>query len=722
MARVPARRRPRLPLPRDGRAGHRGRCRAGLPRRHARPGDRPARTDRRSCRGTDVRRARIAGQEPIPLLADVLTTWPDVRVNVDVKSRRSLAAGDRCDRAARRRVDRVCVGAFADRAHRRGAPGRSGRGVCTAVGPAAVVVAPRGAAGEPARRSRASRRPRGLGRTHRSSTPRFVDAAHALGLPVHVYTVNDPSEMRSLLDLGVDGIMTDRADLLARGARGDAGAWPRGESRHRPDAAPARRGWYLYGWASQTFPTVVTTVFMSRYLTSVAENAVGKHGRVHPFGIPVAPGQPVRLHRRRAATIAARRSHADRRRHRRPHRHASATSCSAPGGSARSPAWRWCSCTARNWQLGATLYALALPRLQLLDRGQLLAAGRPVRRPQTATGCRRSGGRSPTSAAGSLLALSFLASLVCRQVDTGSRRRSARPACGGSCGRYRCTGGCRGSSARRPARRLRRPAGRRVPAARRHDAPPARLPADAGVPGRVPGLQRRHPDRDAPSPPSTATSSCSCPTRCCCVAILLVQFVAFAGAHLARPAGRPVRREAGRARLAGGLDGLSSASATSCSRASSGSSSRSPIVIALVLGGSQALSRSLFSRMIPPGVEAEYFAFYEISDSRDELARAARVRADLPEHRLVPRRARLARRVLRRRLRPAAAGARPASGRGRRQRGPGPPLTQPRWLNGPAQRWPGRTTSAAPPPSRTFSATAWYRPPPSDCTPVASPM
>jgi MFS transporter, UMF1 family len=51
-----------------------------------------------------------------------------------------------------------------------------------------------------------------------------------------------------------------------------------------------RRGWYLYGFASQTFPTVVTTVFMSRYLTSVAENAVGKQGRVRPFGIPVAPG------------------------------------------------------------------------------------------------------------------------------------------------------------------------------------------------------------------------------------------------------------------------------------------------------------------------------------------------------------------------------------------------------------------------------------------------
>jgi UMF1 family MFS transporter len=37
-------------------------------------------------------------------------------------------------------------------------------------------------------------------------------------------------------------------------------------------------------------------------------------------------------------------------------------------------------------------------------------------------------------------------------------------------------------------------------------------------------------------------------------------------------------------------------------------------VIAIVLGGTQALSRSLFSQMIPPGKEAEYFGLYEISD------------------------------------------------------------------------------------------------------------
>jgi glycerophosphoryl diester phosphodiesterase len=45
---------------------------------------------------------------------------------------------------------------------------------------------------------------------------KFLKAAHAQGKQVHAWTIDDPQQMRQLIDLGVDGIITNRIDLLNR--------------------------------------------------------------------------------------------------------------------------------------------------------------------------------------------------------------------------------------------------------------------------------------------------------------------------------------------------------------------------------------------------------------------------------------------------------------------------------------------------------------------------
>ena len=56
-------------------------------------------------------------------------------------------------------------------------------------------------------------------------TPGFIARAHAAGLQVHLWVVNDEAAMHRLLDLGIDGIMSDAADVLAR-VMAERGCWP----------------------------------------------------------------------------------------------------------------------------------------------------------------------------------------------------------------------------------------------------------------------------------------------------------------------------------------------------------------------------------------------------------------------------------------------------------------------------------------------------------------
>jgi glycerophosphoryl diester phosphodiesterase len=167
-----------------------------------------------------VRRARIAGREPVALLADVLTCWPAVRVNIDVKSRTVIPSLVTVIRRTASH-ERVCIAAFSTS---RVAAVRTALGpsVCTAYGPAAVMAL-RAVGVARGRGARCVQAPaRVAGRPFISS--RFVAAATARGLPVHAYTVNDENEMHRLLDLGVRGLMTDRFDVL-RTVLTERGEW-----------------------------------------------------------------------------------------------------------------------------------------------------------------------------------------------------------------------------------------------------------------------------------------------------------------------------------------------------------------------------------------------------------------------------------------------------------------------------------------------------------------
>ena len=161
---------------------------------------------------SEVREARIGGQ-PIPRLEEMLAAWPDVRINIDAKDDAAVAPLVEAIEGARAH-DRVCVAAFSDvrlRRFRR----LSGGQVCTAMGPRTIARLKGAGYRVPTIPFAAGcvQVPIYHGRI-RVVDRRFVTAAHRRGLHVHVWTIDEPAEMDRLLDLGVDGIMTDRPVAL----------------------------------------------------------------------------------------------------------------------------------------------------------------------------------------------------------------------------------------------------------------------------------------------------------------------------------------------------------------------------------------------------------------------------------------------------------------------------------------------------------------------------
>jgi glycerophosphoryl diester phosphodiesterase len=164
----------------------------------------------------EVQQALIGGAERVPTLAALFDAFPGARFNIDLKSDGAVEA-----LAAfieeREAWDRVLVGSFSGRrmrAFRRRTRGR----VATSAGPlevAAFLLAPSGRLARLLTRGH----PVALQVPHRHgrlpvTTRGLVRRAHAAGVQVHVWTIDDPIEMNVLLDRGVDGVMTDRTDIL----------------------------------------------------------------------------------------------------------------------------------------------------------------------------------------------------------------------------------------------------------------------------------------------------------------------------------------------------------------------------------------------------------------------------------------------------------------------------------------------------------------------------
>jgi glycerophosphoryl diester phosphodiesterase len=172
----------------------------------------------------DVRQARVAGLEPVPLFEELLETFPEVRWNVDVKAEPALLP--LLDLIERTNAwERVCVGSFSEARAAR-AQRLAGPRLATSYGTRGVLGLRLRSWGLPAvlRRSAVAAQ---VPVSHSGIPvvdPSFVRAAHARGLQVHVWTVNDPAQMHRLLDLGVDGIMTDHIDTL-RKVMEDRGVW-----------------------------------------------------------------------------------------------------------------------------------------------------------------------------------------------------------------------------------------------------------------------------------------------------------------------------------------------------------------------------------------------------------------------------------------------------------------------------------------------------------------
>lgn len=173
-----------------------------------------------------LRSVRIGGREPVARLEELLEAVPGALLNIDVKADDAVGPVLRVlERSGA--WPRVCLASFSDRRLRR-LRAAAGPRLLTSMGPRSAVslrlgsVLPAGWPVPPVRGDLAQLPVRygWLPVVDRA----LVGAAHRLGREVHAWTVDWAADMTALLDLGVDGLVTDRPDVLREVLR-ERGQW-----------------------------------------------------------------------------------------------------------------------------------------------------------------------------------------------------------------------------------------------------------------------------------------------------------------------------------------------------------------------------------------------------------------------------------------------------------------------------------------------------------------
>ncbi|MDQ4009886.1 MAG: glycerophosphodiester phosphodiesterase [Actinomycetota bacterium] len=178
-----------------------------------------------------VRTARVGGREQVCRLTDLLEELPEALLNVDVKADTAVIPVLELLQFTDQ-WHRVCLASFSEARLQR-LRAAAGSQLLTSMGTASVVALRLRSAlpllvGLPVRGGLAQLPVRRYGITVVDRT--LVRYAHRCGLEVHAWTVDRAAEMETLLDLGVDGLVTDRPDVLRDVLRARR-AWPGGVAR-----------------------------------------------------------------------------------------------------------------------------------------------------------------------------------------------------------------------------------------------------------------------------------------------------------------------------------------------------------------------------------------------------------------------------------------------------------------------------------------------------------